>query len=140
VVKSSPNELRKMLVKLLDDCCDLLVGSSDAEHWALFIIREQASPSAAFAIIYDGILSRVIGLCSKLIARLLQRREDQDTRLRALGLFGQVLLFRTAKETALRTLRWKEIGSSQLALIKRTLHFQIECTLMHLEGHAHDTR
>jgi TetR/AcrR family transcriptional regulator, regulator of cefoperazone and chloramphenicol sensitivity len=129
-VKIGNAELRKMLVAVLDDCCDLLVGSTDAEHWALFIIREQASPTAAFAVIYDGILNRIIGACSELIAKLLGRRQDQDTRLRALGLLGQVLLFRTARETALRTLSWKKIGSPQLAQIKHALHLQIDRTLM----------
>lgn len=119
-------ELLKMLFVILDECCDLLVGSDEAEHWALFIMREQAHPTAAFAVIYDGIIKRIIGVCNNLIAKLLGRHEDQDTRLRALGFLGQILLFRTARETALRTLAWEEIGDPQLKQIKRALHRRIE--------------
>lgn len=124
--KIERGELLKMLFVILDECCNLLVGSEDAEHWALFIMREQAHPTAAFAVIYDGILKRIIGACNNLIAKLLGRHEDQDTRLRTLGFLGQILLFRTARETALRTLAWEEIGDPQLKQIKRALHRQIE--------------
>jgi TetR/AcrR family transcriptional regulator, regulator of cefoperazone and chloramphenicol sensitivity len=124
--ENASDELRKMLMAVLDQCCDLLVGSKEAENWALFIMREQANPTAAFVVIYDGILQHIIGLCSQLIAKLLERREDDHVRLHALSLFAQLLVFRTARATALRTMGWTDIGDAQLALIKRALHLQIE--------------
>jgi TetR/AcrR family transcriptional regulator, regulator of cefoperazone and chloramphenicol sensitivity len=109
----------RLLQELLDRFAELVVLEEEAGHWARLVVREQMHPTSAFEILYDGIMKRVLRLLATLIGRLTGvAPDDEVTRLRALTLLGQVLMFRTAHAAALRQMGWDKIGSRELAAIQ----------------------
>jgi TetR/AcrR family transcriptional regulator, regulator of cefoperazone and chloramphenicol sensitivity len=127
------DERRELLHTLLDAVAEVMVGSREPEPWVRFIIREQASPTPAFDVLYDRIMSKVIGMTAALLGSLLHADKNHiEIQVRAMGLVGQLLFFRTARETALRTLEWTTIDSQGYNLIKSVLRDQTERALIPL--------
>jgi hypothetical protein len=58
--------------------------------------------------------------------------DETEARLRAISLFGQVLVFRVARETALRGAGWKNIGASELHLIQSIVTDHLDAALERL--------
>src|SRR3546814_13974796 len=74
-------------------------------------MREQADPTRAFEILYGSVMKRVLGLVADLVGRLTGSPADaESTRLKALTLVGQVLVFRTARAAMLRQMGWSAVG------------------------------
>ncbi|WP_119459549.1 CerR family C-terminal domain-containing protein [Rhodospirillaceae bacterium SYSU D60014] len=109
----------RLLQELLDRFAELVVLEEEAGQWARLVVREQMHPTRAFEILYDGIMKKVLRLLATLIGRLTGVAPDNEvTRLRALTLLGQVLMFRTAHAAALRQMGWDKIGPRELAAIQ----------------------
>ena len=109
----------RLLQDLLDRFAELILLEEEAGQWARFVIREQMHPTRAFEILYDAIMKRILGLLATLIGRLSGiPRDDEVTRVRALTLLGQILMFRIAHAAALRQTGWDRIGSRELAAIQ----------------------
>jgi hypothetical protein len=126
----SKAEQRELLHKLLGAVAEVMVGSSEPEPWVRFMIREQASPTPAFDELYERVMSKVIGMTAALIASILDKdKQDPEVQIRAMGLVGQLLFFRVARETALRTLGWKAIEGDGFELIRSVLRNQADCAL-----------
>jgi hypothetical protein len=117
-----------MFARLIETYVEVMVGSAEAERWARFIVREQMQPSAAFDVIY-GIMGGSVGIATRLIATALRRPEDEEIRLRAFAMFGQVLVFRVAQALVLRRMGWTSIGGRERAEIKRIVISQVETIL-----------
>lgn len=67
-------------------------------------------------------MGRMLALLVRLVAIALGLApESEETRARALALLGQVLIFRMARAAALRTLGWKRLGPSELAIVERAI-------------------
>lgn len=126
----SGDDAFSLLSSLLDDVAELFIASRESDHWASFILREQAHPTAAFDVLYEGIVGRITNTCVVLVSRLLGRAtDDVEVRVRALGLLGQYLIFRAAREATLRTLEWDGVNGEQLAQIKLALRAQTAAAL-----------
>lgn len=122
-----------LLHGLLDAVAEVMIGSREPEPWVRFIMREQASPTAAFNVLYERIMSKVVGLTARLLGSLLERpAEDSYVQIRAMGFIGQLLFFRTARETALRTLGWAALDEEGILLIKSALREQANCAIVPL--------
>ncbi len=95
-----------------------MLTSEQSDKWAQFILREQASPSAAFDILYEHGSGRFVGAVTHLTA-IAARDEpgSKRARLRALSLIGQVFVFRTARALTLRTLETKKLDQGDIALL-----------------------
>ena len=92
-----------------------------------FLVREQAEPGPAFDIVYNGVMGRVLAHIAALIERIGAPRVDAAaSRVRALALIGQVLVFRVARASVQRATGWERIGSAELALILATLRAHVE--------------
>jgi AcrR family transcriptional regulator len=125
---ASPDAARAMFEDLIETYIDVLVGSSEAERWARFIVREQMQPSAAFDVIYQ-IMSGTIGVATRLVATVLGTAESEETKLRVFAMFGQVLVFRVSQALVLRRMGWTAIGERERAEIKRIVRRNIEAIL-----------
>ncbi len=55
--------------------------------------------------------------------------ELEDARLRAIAHIGQVFVFRGARETTLRALRWDDIGPSELTSIQEIVADHLRAVL-----------
>lgn len=97
-----------------------------ASGWVRMIIREQQDPTAAFDLVYDGIMGPMLQLLSRLISLATgQPPDDTQTRLQGLMLLGQVLVFVVARTTTARHTGWEKLAQPQLDAIRRQLHLNI---------------
>ena len=118
-----------LLHGLLDAVAEVMIGSREPESWVRFMIREQASPSAVFDILYTRFMSTLIELAAALLGGLMERSPDErDVKVRAIGLIGQIVFFRAGRETVLRALNWDRL-EDHAQFVRSVLQEQIEHTL-----------
>ncbi len=95
-----------------------MLTSEQSSKWAHFILREQASPSEAFDILYEHGAGRFIRAVTHLTAIATgDEPGSKRARLRALTLVGQALVFRTARALTLRTLETDRLDQADIALV-----------------------
>jgi AcrR family transcriptional regulator len=120
-------EARGVLHGVVTRAARILVASPEADRWARFIVREQLEPTAAFDILYDGVLGHVYDLVGPLVARLLgQDPASPEARLEMFSLVGQALVFRFARAAVQRRLGWAAIGESEADAIVAQLHRAVD--------------
>lgn len=68
-----------------------------SNDWALFIMREQLSPTEAFERIYAGAMGQTGRVLVDLIRIVTGNRDERTARLAAISLFGQVLVMKAAR-------------------------------------------
>jgi len=125
---ADPGALRQALYAIVDAMLELLSGEESRE-WALLITREQASPTDAFEIVYNGFMGKVLGLASRVIRELKPGLSDEQARLFAFTVMGQVLVFRVSRTAALRHMGWKVFGEAELEAAKEQVHDNITAWL-----------
>ncbi|MEM6580595.1 MAG: CerR family C-terminal domain-containing protein [Pseudomonadota bacterium] len=82
----------------------------EASGWSRIIAREQQDPTAAFEIIYNRYMSRVLDTLSALIAGASgDALAEQAARTRAILMMGQILVFIFSREAARRFLGWTNL-------------------------------
>jgi AcrR family transcriptional regulator len=107
-----------------------LLTLDETADWARLILREQQSPSAAFELLYERVMGRVLGMLRRLVAGIRGTDPDAvDTRLTAFTIVGQVLVFRVAHAAVLRQLGWKKVGPAQVAQIQDRIRRNIDSLL-----------
>jgi len=114
----------------LTDAFVAVLTSDESAPWARLILREQQDPSESFDVLYSGIMSWLIGITSRLIGGI--RDADpaaSETRLTAMTLLGQALVFRTARAAALRQMGWVTIGPQEMSVIQAELRRNIAAML-----------
>lgn len=118
-------ESLEALQLLLENFADTLVGGREPDSWVMFIMREQARPTAAFDLIYNRIMGPLTEMCTVLTGLVMHRSpRETEVRVRAFSLVGQVLAFRAARGTALRSLRWPDFDGRRMNILKRALREQ----------------
>jgi TetR/AcrR family transcriptional regulator, regulator of cefoperazone and chloramphenicol sensitivity len=98
-----------------------VANSKDPEMVALtgIIVREQTSPTAAFEVLYRGVLGRLQSTGTRLMAAYVTGDpEAPGFSVRFHALLGQALAFRLARSTVMRSAGWKAIGEKQEAVIR----------------------
>ncbi|MEM8659827.1 MAG: CerR family C-terminal domain-containing protein [Pseudomonadota bacterium] len=79
----------------------------EALGWSRIVAREQQDPTAAFEILYNRYMSRVLDTLSDLIAGASDGAiAEQAARTRAFLMIGQILVFLFAREASKRFLGW----------------------------------
>jgi TetR/AcrR family transcriptional regulator, regulator of cefoperazone and chloramphenicol sensitivity len=115
------------LHKYTDTMAAIMLGSKEADSWAAFIMKEQLQPGAAFEILYNGMMRRIHEVGAGLVAVLLKQPQiDNRIRLRAIAIFGQILIFRTSRHSVLRQLGWKEFSHDRLELIQSIIRENVD--------------
>jgi hypothetical protein len=96
----------------------------------MLIVREPQNPSEAFDVVWERIMSRMAGLLCRVLCALSGLSPDStEVRLMVLTLISQPLVFRVARETALRLLGWDGIAEAELAAIRWRLRRNVRCLL-----------
>lgn len=117
--KLSRAEAIALLHELLERFSAIVIGSEFADTFASFVMREQLQPGAAFEILYDGMMRKLMEACARLLAIASGRRADDiRTVIRTQTLLGEILVFRTSRASVLRQLGWREFSQEQLQLIQ----------------------
>lgn len=112
------HEARFLLCQLLETFAGILLSEVSAP-WVQFVVREQMAPTAAFDRLYDNLMQPLLGIVRILLGHILGTDPDAaGVRIRALGLIGQIIVFRVANAAVLRQLDWQEIGANELSAIQ----------------------
>lgn len=119
-----------MLLQLLDGFVVLLT-SEESVTWARLILKEQQDPSEGFELLYEGVMTRVLGVTTRLIGRIRDLGPDSEAvNLLAITLFGQVLVFRTGRATVERRTGWQEITQREIVAVQAQIHRNVTAILM----------
>ncbi len=118
------------LLRFVDGMAAMLT-SRESVAWAQLILREQQAPTSAFALLYEKLMGRVLGLLTRLLQRL--RGTDADVRLEVATILGQALVFRAANAAVVRLMGWREIGGSELAAIQQQIRRNLSLQLARAE-------
>ena len=133
--QAGPAELAGALHALLDRFAAIVIASREGDHWSAFVMREQMHPGEAFAILYRGVMQRVHGLCADLLARLLgTAADDAATKVRALMILGQILIFRMGRSAVLRRLGWKRFTDERVDFVKAVMHEHVDAIVARATG------
>lgn len=115
----------------LTDAAVVMMARRETDTWARLILREQQEPSAAFDILYRGIMGRLLALATVLVARVRGTSPgDEEARMLALTIVGQMLVFRLARAAVLRHMGWAEVGPAQVAAIQARVRANVRAMLM----------
>jgi AcrR family transcriptional regulator len=127
---ADPRTPRAVLGRLLADILNSLVdliSAPEAIDYGRIIVREQMAPTAAFDIVYDGMIRHVHATASALVGRLIGAPADAPgTILRAHALLGQVFMFLAAREAILRRLETPALSAEALDEIRRLIAESID--------------
>lgn len=116
------------LLRLTDGMAELL-SQERSTPWAQLILREQQSPTAAFSVLYDGFMGRVLNLLTRLVMRIRASDDEPAARLTVVTIFGQVMVFRAARAGVLRQMGWSRITDTELAAIQQQVRANVTAML-----------
>lgn len=136
--KADPAEMRdkglSLLIKLMNGMLRMLVDQ-ESSSWARLILREQQSPTPAFDVFYNELMSRIMQITTELVSKIrgLDPHSD-DAKLLAITVFGQVIVFRASREAVLRYMGWSDFREDQIEKIQAQIKLNITAILMHGES------
>ncbi|MDE2341418.1 MAG: CerR family C-terminal domain-containing protein, partial [Alphaproteobacteria bacterium] len=112
-IPQTPAEARVALIALIRTMVHMMLRKK-TRAISHFILREQAEPTEAFAIIYNCMMGRAIARVRELLGIISENRlTEAQLNVRTMALIGQVIVFRAANASVLRTTGWSEIGPEQ---------------------------
>ncbi len=121
----STREGRRACLEYLDQLLGgaiTMFSQPDALGWTRMVMREQQDPGDAFDIFYGGIYREMVESFTRLMGKLTGRAPGaEETRIQALNVMGQLMMFIVGRATAQRLLGWQEIGEPELAAVRREI-------------------
>ncbi len=115
-----------------------VMTSDEVAPLAGFVVREQMNPTPAFEILYEGTMRRVLTLVGDSLQRIAGGVLGQEEmRIRALALLGQVFVFRFGRAVLLRTTGWESVGALETEAVRGAVLAQSKAILTALEEGAH---
>ena len=103
----SRKEALSALETLLEAIINFMVGSPEAPRISRIILREQIDPSPAYDIIFSRIMSPFINNIAAFLTAASKNISPREATLRAMAIIGQVIAFRVARETSVRSMGLK---------------------------------
>lgn len=114
-------EAAELLELLLERMIGFMVGSPQAQRVSRIILREQLYPTSAYDRIFSGFMAPALDVIARLIMVISKTTDARQARVRAMSLIGQILVFRVARETAVRALAMKGYTESETKEIRFVL-------------------
>lgn len=118
----------ELLFRLTDAMVSLMAQDASAP-WAQLILREQQAPTAAFGVLYDGFMGRMLDLFTKLVERIVSKNSRGNARLMVVTILGQILAIRAARAGILRHLGWTSISPEGLAALQAQIRRNVTAQL-----------
>lgn len=94
------HELEALLATLIN----FMIGSSQGVRVARIILREQMYPTAAYDFIFNDFMAPVMNILASLIMSITGNNSERRAKMRALAIVGQIMAFRVARESIVRSL------------------------------------
>ena len=129
---SDPDAIRTAFQQLLDAGVAIAIDP-EMDDAALFITREQAQPTEAFAIIYEAVMEPLLNRLFMLLRAAAPDASPEQLRLRATMLVGQILMFRFCRAAALRFMRWDGMADAERAQIMASAQATLRIILADLD-------
>lgn len=126
---------RAAIHRLLGEMVERM-GASASADWAMFIVREQLDPTPAFETLYAGMLGRMLERLAALVCIASGNRSEDDARIVAITLMGQVLALRSSRGSCLKMLRKSEIDAEARAALRRRIAANTDAILDQLAEEA----
>lgn len=117
-----------LILRLTDGMADLL-SQDRSEPWAQLILREQQAPTAAFSVLYEGFMKRVMEVLTRLVERIRGPDDEDGARLMVATILGQVIVLRAARASIRRHLGWDRIGEAELARFQQQVRANVTAML-----------
>lgn len=112
-----------------------ILTTKEKISWARLVLREQQEPTEAFELLFNGVMGKVLGTLTRLVSLVTGKTEDDpSTRICALTLIGQVLVFRAANAAALRHMQWTHVHENELDIIHQHIHASLNALFK--KGHT----
>jgi AcrR family transcriptional regulator len=108
------------LLNIIETMIELML-SEETKHWAQLIIREQQNPTLAFERIYQGFMSKIFELMTRLVKRVRSDLDDAQARLMVVQILGNVLVWRTSRTGVMRQMGWETIGDDQVSMVRESV-------------------
>lgn len=117
---------RRLLQQIVEAHLATMLGVSEAEAWAHFIVREQMGPSPVLDII-AGFMEPIHVLVRRLVAILIDRpAESDEVGFRVFTMIGQVLVFRVAQPLVLKVMARDHLSAGDREMIARIVTENID--------------
>lgn len=123
-------EARNALREIMHILATLFIAGEEPKAWAQVIMREQANPTEAFDVFYEGNLKHMQKTAAYLLAICADIDPDgNEAKIRAHALWGQIIGFLVSRESLLRHMGVKKLSAKQTKLIYHVLDAHIEACL-----------
>lgn len=128
VLDCEPRERAALLQAVRDLLRGLLETSREDRSfdWARIMLREQLGGSRAGDVLHENLVKPYMTLLAALIAALGGRASDRHSMIRAFALMGQVIVFRTARDAAVRLLGPDEAAEEDFAVMMSLIERQLQ--------------
>ncbi len=100
---------------------DVLIGCAQGQRFSRIIQREQMYPSSAYDIIFSNFMSPFLDTLAKLITIAGNEKSPEKAKLRAIAIFGQILVFRAIRETVVRSLDFQGYSDKEIQQIREVI-------------------
>jgi AcrR family transcriptional regulator len=111
----TPQQARERLHDFLSRAVPFILRERRVKMMMHFMLREMATPSIAFDIVYAGVMEpthkRVCTLWASVTG---EDPESEAVKLGVFGVLGQVFYFRFGQEIVLRRMAWKDYGAREV--------------------------
>ncbi len=116
--KDGKSKAQEEFETMLAAMINFMIGSVQGVRVARIILREQMYPSAAYEQIFSGFMAPVIDTLAFLIMILTENTCERTAKMRALAILGQVIAFRVARESIVRSIDLKGYDADELEEIR----------------------
>ena len=111
----------RILETLLEKVINFMVGSLQAPRVARIILREQMFPTAAYDLIYQGFMKPILDSLATLVIVITENPSERAAKMRAMSIMGQIMAFRIARETIVRSLDFQGYNAKELQEIQEII-------------------
>jgi AcrR family transcriptional regulator len=121
---------RALLHQFLRGMSGFLFSPEASAGLARIFMREQMDPTPAFDVLYEKTMRPMHELITRLVARLTGLPfPGEEATLCAHALIGQLTIFKTHREAALRRLGWQDYGAAEITKITDTVLRQADMVI-----------
>jgi AcrR family transcriptional regulator len=124
----TPDAALALAIGLTDAMAKTIAAQAPAQ-WATLVLREQQEPTRAFAMLYERFMNRVLDALTGIAGTVRPHDDEETLRLRAIGVVGLVIVFRTSRAAVLRHLGWGGIDAAALQRLRAQVRASVTAQL-----------